>query len=103
MLGKIRQGTFSGGNLSTAIATRTGRGQVIYGGIRDELQIRGIKNLQSFYKGYDPTDLADVTMVGMNVPCRIGGAVCMPGDVVLGTPGGILFIAPRGNRGHQKR
>jgi hypothetical protein len=33
--------------------------------------------------------------VGMNVPCRIGGATCMPGDVVLGTPSGILFIAPQ--------
>ena len=94
LFGKIRQGTFSGGNLSTAIATRTGRGQVIYGGIRDVQQIKGIRNLQTFYKGNDPTGIRDVTMIGMNVPCRIGGAVCLPGDVVLGTPAGILFIPP---------
>jgi regulator of RNase E activity RraA len=94
LFGKIFQGTFSGGNLSTAIATRTGRGQVIYGGIRDVQQIQGIKNLQTFYKGNDPTGIRDVTLTGMNVPCRIGGAVCMPGDVVLGTVSGILFIPP---------
>ena len=91
---KIFQGTFSGGNLSTAIATRTERGQVIYGGIRDVQQIKGIENLQTFYKGNDPTGIRDVTLTGMNVPCRIGGAVCMPGDVVLGTVSGILFIPP---------
>ncbi len=94
LFGKIFQGTFSGGNLSTAIATRTGRGQVIYGGIRDVQQIQGIENLQTFYKGNDPTGIRDVTLTGMNVPCRIGGAVCMPGDVVLGTVSGVLFIPP---------
>lgn len=31
-------------------------------------------------------------MVGMNTPCRIGKAICMPGDVVLGTPFGVIFI-----------
>jgi regulator of RNase E activity RraA len=94
LFGKIFQGTFSGGNLSTAIATRTGRGQVIYGGIRDVQQIQGIKNLQTFYKGNDPTGIRDVTLTGMNVPCKIGGAVCMPGDVVLGNVSGVLFIPP---------
>ena len=91
---KIFEGTFSGGNLSTAIAARTGRGQVIWGGIRDLQQIMGIDNLQTFYRGYDPTGIRDVTLVGLNVPCRTGGAVCMPGDVVFGTPAGILFIPP---------
>ena len=91
---KIFEGTFSGGNLSTAIATRTQRGQVIYGGIRDLQQIQGIENLQTFYRGNDPTGIRDVTLIGMNVPCRIGGTTCMPGDVVLATDAGILFIPP---------
>jgi regulator of RNase E activity RraA len=95
LFGKIEYGTFSGGNLSTAIATRTGRGQVIYGGIRDLQQIMGIENLQTFYLDCDPTGIREVTMIGMNVPCRIGNAVCMPGDVVLGTPAGVLFIPPQ--------
>ena len=94
LFGKIRDGTYSGGNLSTAIASRTGRGQVIYGGIRDAQQISQIPNFATFCKGVDPTGIADVTLVGLNVPCRIGGATCMPGDVVLGTSSGVLFIPP---------
>ncbi len=95
MFDKVYEGTFSGGNLGTAIARRTRRGQVIYGGIRDVQQVMGIQNLQTYYRGNDPTPIRDVTMVGMNVPCRIGNAVCMPGDVVLGTPAGVLFIPPQ--------
>ena len=91
---KIYQGTFVGGNLSTAVATRTKRGQVIYGGIRDLQQIMEIANLQTFYRGNDPTPIRDATLVGMNTPCRIGHATCMPGDVVLGTVSGVLFIPP---------
>jgi regulator of RNase E activity RraA len=82
LFGKVYEGTFSGGNLSTAIASRTKRGQVIFGGIRDMQQIQGIANLDTFCKGNDPTGINDVTLVGLNTPCRIGRAICMPGDVV---------------------
>lgn len=93
---KIYQGTYVGGNLSTAIATRTiNGGSVIWGGIRDLEQIVDMENIQTFYKGVDPTGIADVTMTGYNVPCRIGNAICMPGDVVLGTISGVIFIPPQ--------
>lgn len=92
---KVYEGTFVGGNLSTAVSRRTKRGgQVIWGGIRDVQQIMGINNIQTFYRGNDPTPIRDVTMTGMNVPCRIGNAICMPGDVVLGTPAGVIFVPP---------
>ena len=92
---KIFEGTYVGGNLSTAVSRRTKRGgQVIWGGIRDVQQVMGITNIQTFYRGNDPTGIRDVTLVGMNTPCRIGNAICMPGDVVLGTPAGVLFVPP---------
>jgi regulator of RNase E activity RraA len=94
LFGKVYKGTYSGANLSTAIATRTRRGQVIYGGIRDAQQILEIDSFCTFCKGIDPTGIRDVTLVGLNVPCRIGDATCMPGDVVLGTYTGVLFIPP---------
>jgi len=94
LFGKVWEGTFSGGNLATAIATRTKRGQVIHGGIRDAQQMLKIKNLITFCRGMDPTPIRDTTMIGMNTPCQIGGAVCMPGDVVLGTFSGVTFIPP---------
>jgi regulator of RNase E activity RraA len=95
MFDKFFEGTFVGGNLSTAVSQRTKRGgQVIWGGIRDLQQVMGITNIQTFYRGYDPTGIRDVTLIGLNTPCRIGNAICMPGDVVLGTPAGVLFIPP---------
>ncbi|TFE23472.1 RraA family protein [Cohnella luojiensis] len=95
MFDKVHLGTYVGGNLSTAISTRTKRGgAVIWGGIRDNQQVVEIDNINVFYRGSDPTAIADVTMVGMNVPTRIGRAVCLPGDVVLGTPAGVIFIPP---------
>ncbi|QAY65956.1 RraA family protein [Paenibacillus protaetiae] len=95
MFDKVHLGTYVGGNLSTAISTRTKRGgAVIWGGIRDNQQVVEIDNINVYYRGSDPTAIADVTMVGMNVPARIGKAVCLPGDVVLGTPAGVIFIPP---------
>ena len=94
LFSKVYEGTFSGANLATAIATRTGRGQVIYGGIRDAQQILEIDGFCTLCKGIDPTPIRNVTLAGMNVPCRIGDALCLPGDVVLGTYTGVLFIPP---------
>ena len=92
---KLFQGTFVGGNLSTAVKTRTKRGgSVIWGGVRDLEQIVKIPGIQTFYRGVDPTGIGDVTLTGLNTPCRIGRAICMPGDVVLGTLSGVLFIPP---------
>jgi len=93
---KIYEGTYVGGNLSTAIAARTKRGgAVIWGGVRDYEQIVKIDATQTFFRGMDPTGIGNVTMTGFNTPCRIGGAICMPGDVVLGTISGVIFIPPQ--------
>ncbi|MBY9078242.1 RraA family protein [Paenibacillus sp. HN-1] len=95
MFDKVHLGTYVGGNLSTAISTRTGTGgAVIWGGIRDNRQVEQIPGINVFYRGSDPTAIADVVMTGMNVPCRIGQAICLPGDVVFGTPDGVIFIPP---------
>ena len=45
-------------------------------------------------RGVDPTAIADVTLAGINIPIRIGGATVLPGDVMLGTPTGVIFIPP---------
>lgn len=95
MFDKIHMGTYIGGNLGTAISTRTKRGgAVIWGGIRDNQQVQEIDNINVWYRGSDPTAIADCTMVGMNVPTRIGKAICMPGDVVVATPAGVIFVPP---------
>ena len=34
----------------------------------------------------------NVTLMGLNVPARIGRAICLPGDIVHGTKSGITFV-----------
>ncbi len=93
MYDKIYEGTFVGGNLSTAIANRTKTGgAVVWGGIRDLEQIEGIGGLQLYYRGVDPTPIKNFVMTSFNAATKIGGAVCLPGDIVFGYGGGVIFI-----------
>lgn len=95
MYDKIYKGTFIGGNLTTAIKNKTKNengGAVIWGGIRDTEQMKKVENIQAYYRGIDPTPIRDFIMMGYNTPTRIGNAICLPGDVVFGAGGGVLFI-----------
>ena len=94
LFGKVHDGTFVGDNLSTAARARTGTGIVIHGGIRDYARINELADFAVFCRGVDPTAIADVTLIGVNVPIRIGHATVLPGDVVLGTAEGITFVPP---------
>ena len=100
MYDKIYKGTFLGGNLTTALRAKTGSGgAVIWGGIRDVEQMNRVDGVQVYYRGIDPTPIRDFAMLGLNVPARLGSgtktAICLPGDVVYGCSGGVLFIPPR--------
>ena len=93
MYAKIYKGTFLGGNLTTAIKTRTKTGgAVIWGGIRDVEQMKQVEGVQVYYRGIDPTPIREFVMTGFNTVTNFGGAVCLPGDVVFGAGGGVLFI-----------
>lgn len=93
MYDKIYKGTFLGGNLTTAIKTRTKTGgAVIWGGIRDVEQMKQVEGVQVYYRGIDPTPIREFVMTGFNTVTNFGGAVCLPGDIVFGAGGGVLFI-----------
>jgi len=94
LFGKVKNGTFAGDNLGTSIHAKTKTGMVIDGGIRDTQRIKEIEGFGVFVRGLDPTAIAEVTLMGINVPIRIGEATCLPGDVVLGTVTGVIFIPP---------
>ena len=90
---KIYKGTFLGGNLTTAIRTRTKTGGgVIWGGIRDTEQMKAVEGVQVYYRGIDPTPIREVIMKDFNGITRIGKATVLPGDIVYGAGGGVLFI-----------
>jgi 4-hydroxy-4-methyl-2-oxoglutarate aldolase len=94
IFGKIKDGTVVGDNLGTAVRTRTRAGAVIDGGIRDYQGLVQLSDVNFYVRGVDPTAIADVTLAGMNIPIRIGGITVLPGDVVLGTPTGVIVIPP---------
>ena len=92
--GKVWQGCAVGGNLATVMKEKHGAGAVLWHGIRDLEQVETIEGMQYYYRETDPTPFREVMLRGINVPCHVGGAVCLPGDVVLGTSGGVIFIPP---------
>jgi 4-hydroxy-4-methyl-2-oxoglutarate aldolase len=94
IFGKIKDGTVVGDNLGTSVRTRTRAGAVIDGGIRDLQGLVQLTDVTFFVRGVDPTAIADVTLAGINIPIRIAGVTVLPGDVVLGTPTGVIFIPP---------
>ncbi len=95
LFGKVKNGTFAGDNLGTSIFSKTKRGMVIDGGIRDTQRIYEMEGFGVFVRGLDPSAIAEVTLMGINVPVRIGQATVLPGDVVLGTRTGLIFIPPQ--------
>jgi 4-hydroxy-4-methyl-2-oxoglutarate aldolase len=94
IFGKVKDGTVVGDNLGTATRSRTRVGAVIDGGIRDYQGLVQLTDVNFYVRGVDPTAIADVTLAGINIPIRIGGVTVLPGDVMLGTPTGIIFIPP---------
>ena len=102
--GLKEDGASVGDNVASAIYARTGNGIVYDGAVRDINGLRRLENFTSFVRSYDPSHhignasagaRLNSTMIGINVPIRIGGAFVMPGDVVLGRDGGVLFIPPQ--------
>ena len=94
LFGKIHDGTFIGDNLATTTRRRSGTGIIIDGGVRDYERVLQLSDFAVFCRGVDPTAIFDVTLIGVNVPIRIGHATVMPGDVALGTREGITFVPP---------
>ena len=94
IFGKVEDGTVIGDNLGTAVKVRTGAGAVIDGGIRDYQGLALLEDVNFYFRGMDPTAIADVTLAGMNIPVRLGRATVLPGDVILGTPSGVIAIPP---------
>ena len=93
-----------GDNVGNAIYAKSGNGIVYDGAVRDINGLEELPNFTSFVRSYDPSHhfgslasgrLLNSTMVSINGPTRIGHATVMPGDVILGRNGGVLFIPPQ--------
>jgi regulator of RNase E activity RraA len=99
--GAHEDGPTIGDNLGNSIFAKTGNGIVYNGAIRDINGLKEIGSFTSFFRTYhpshhlnDPKGQLNTTLVGINTATRIGKATVMPGDVVLGRDGGVIFIPP---------
>ena len=90
--GKIAQGTLIGDNLGTSIFNKTGNGVIFDGSARDLSGLSAIKGFNAYVRDFHPSFLEEVVLMSLNGPIRIGGAIVMPGDVVLSEREGVLFI-----------
>lgn len=90
--GKIADGTLIGDNLGNSIYTRSHRGVIFYGSVRDQEGLNEIKGFNGWIKGSDPSFISQMMLTAINVPVRIGRAVVLPGDVVLAKKYGVIFI-----------
>lgn len=97
--GAHRNGPTIGDNVGNAIYAKSGNGIVYDGALRDIEGLKEIGGFTSFYTSYDPSyhnppgDL-NTMLVGINKPTQIRTVTVMPGDVVLGKLGVVVFIPP---------
>src|SRR5262245_43272502 len=81
--GKITDGTLIGDNLGNSIFAKSGSGVVFDGSVRDLEGLAEIKGFNAFVRGFDPTVIKEMMLMGLNTPIRIGRVTVLPGDVVL--------------------
>jgi regulator of RNase E activity RraA len=86
-----------GDNVGSAIYANSGNGFIYNGAVRDVNGLKQIEGFNAFYRSYHPSHhnppgQLNTTLIGINTPTRIGAATVMPGDVVLGRDGGVIFI-----------
>lgn len=99
--GAHEDGPTIGDNVGNAIYANSGNGIVYNGALRDVSGLKEIGGFTSFFRSYHPSHHLNnpegelnTTLVGINTPTRIGKVMAMPGDVVLGRDGGVIFIPP---------
>jgi regulator of RNase E activity RraA len=101
--GAKKNGPTIGDNVGNAIYARTGNGIVYDGALRDLEGLKEIGSFTSYYTSYDASfhnpgggNNRDLTtmIVGINHPTRIRTVTVMPGDIVLGKLGVVVFVPP---------
>jgi 4-hydroxy-4-methyl-2-oxoglutarate aldolase len=92
--GKMQEGAFFGDNLAQGIFSQSGNGAIVYGQARDIVGVREIEGFNTWVKAWHPSSSNERMLASINEMIRIGEAVVLPGDVVLATEGGVIFIPP---------
>lgn len=90
--GKIAGGPIMGSTLANSIFAKSENGVVFDGASRDLQEIRNMKGFNAFVRDFHPSFTEEMVLMGLNTPIRIGGAIVLPGDLVIATVEGVLFV-----------
>ncbi len=90
--GKISGGSIMGATLANSIYAKSGNGVVFDGAARDLQEITNIEGFNAFVRDFHPSFTEEMVLMGLNTPIRIGGAIVLPGDLVIATMEGVLFV-----------
>src|SRR5688572_13494278 len=90
--GKISGGSIMGATLANSIYSKSGNGVVFDGAVRDLQEIRNLKGFNAFVRDFHPSFTEEMVLMGLNTPIRIGNVMVLPGDLVIATVEGVLFV-----------
>ncbi|PKQ46687.1 dimethylmenaquinone methyltransferase [Confluentibacter flavum] len=90
--GKINGGPIMGATLANSIFSKSGNGVVFNGASRDLQELQNIKGFNAFVRDFHPSFTEFMVLMGLNTPIRIGDAIVLPGDLVIATIEGVLFV-----------
>jgi regulator of RNase E activity RraA len=90
--GKISGGPIMGATLANSIYSKSGNGVVFDGASRDLQDIKNINGFNAFVRDFHPSFTEEMVLMGLNTPIRIGNAIVLPGDLVIATKEGVLFV-----------
>lgn len=90
--GKIGGGPIMGATLANSILSKSGNGVIFDGASRDLQEIRNLKGFNAFVRDFHPSFTEEMVLMGLNTPIRIGRAIVLPGDLVIATVEGVLFV-----------
>jgi regulator of RNase E activity RraA len=90
--GKIEGGPIMGATLANSIYSKSGNGVVFNGAVRDLQEIKNIKGFNAFVRDFHPSFTEHMVLMGLNTAIRIGNAIVLPGDLVIATSEGVLFV-----------
>src|SRR5687768_1670023 len=90
--GKISGGSIMGATLANSIYSKSGNGVVFNGAARDLQEIKNLKGFNAFVRDFHPSFTEEMVLMGLNTPIRIGNVMVLPGDLVIATVEGVLFV-----------
>lgn len=92
--GKISSGPIMGATLANSIYSKSGNGVVFDGAARDLQEIKNLDGFNAFVRDFHPSFTEEMVLMGLNTPIRIGNVMVLPGDLVIATIEGVLFVPP---------